>query len=137
MILYVVDEQFVPKVGMTFKTLEEARKFYKDYSKLAGFSMRIRNTTRKGDEIKNQLITCSREEKWKSNISLTLKTKTLAGINCPTRIYRTIKNNEKSRIRPCKTYQSLVSAVGGHCELHFIIKDVRNYITREVRNIFE
>ncbi|RYR20265.1 hypothetical protein Ahy_B03g065363 [Arachis hypogaea] len=30
----VVDEQFVLKVGMTFKTLEEARKFYKDYSKL-------------------------------------------------------------------------------------------------------
>ncbi|RYR49027.1 hypothetical protein Ahy_A07g035305 [Arachis hypogaea] len=31
----VVDEKFVPKVGMIFKTLEEARKFYKHYSKLA------------------------------------------------------------------------------------------------------
>ncbi|RYR72424.1 hypothetical protein Ahy_A02g006638 [Arachis hypogaea] len=31
----VVDEQFVSKVGMTFKTLEETEKFYKDYSKLA------------------------------------------------------------------------------------------------------
>ncbi|RYQ82103.1 hypothetical protein Ahy_B10g100691 [Arachis hypogaea] len=30
---YDVDEQFVPKVGMTFNTLEDAAKFYKDYSK--------------------------------------------------------------------------------------------------------
>ncbi|KAL4293290.1 hypothetical protein AHAS_Ahas18G0113300 [Arachis hypogaea] len=46
---------------MTFKTLEEAEKFYKDYSKFSDFSTKIRNTTRKGDEIKNQLIVCSRE----------------------------------------------------------------------------
>ncbi|RYR31794.1 hypothetical protein Ahy_B01g056706 [Arachis hypogaea] len=72
---------------MTFKTLEEARKFYKDYSKLAGFSTKIRNTTRKEDEIKNKLITCSREGKRKSKISPTLKTNSSAGINCPARIY--------------------------------------------------
>ncbi|RYR03446.1 hypothetical protein Ahy_B06g082403 [Arachis hypogaea] len=70
---------------MTFKILEEVRKFYKDYSKLAGFSTEIRNTTRKGDKIKNQLITCSREGKWKSKISL--KTNLSAGINCPAKIY--------------------------------------------------
>ncbi|RYR63935.1 hypothetical protein Ahy_A03g010104 [Arachis hypogaea] len=57
----VMDKQFVPKVGMIFKTLEDARKFYKNYSKLACFSTKTRNTTRKGDEIKNQLIVCSRE----------------------------------------------------------------------------
>ncbi|RYR22233.1 hypothetical protein Ahy_B03g067511 [Arachis hypogaea] len=82
----VVDEQFVPKVGITFKTLEEARKFYKDYSKLDDFSTKIRNTTRKGDEIKNQSITCSREEKWKSKISPTLKTNPSTGINYPAKI---------------------------------------------------
>ena len=49
----VVDEQFVSKVGMTFKTLEEVEKFYKHYSKLAGFSTKIRNTTQDGDKIKN------------------------------------------------------------------------------------
>ncbi|RYR00118.1 hypothetical protein Ahy_B07g088201 [Arachis hypogaea] len=49
----VMDEKFVPKVGMIFKTLEEARKFYKHYSKLAGFSTKIRNTNRDGDKIKN------------------------------------------------------------------------------------
>ncbi|RYQ96917.1 hypothetical protein Ahy_B08g092850 [Arachis hypogaea] len=31
----VVDEKFIPKVGVIFKTLEEAEKFYKHYSKLA------------------------------------------------------------------------------------------------------
>ncbi|RYR35633.1 hypothetical protein Ahy_A10g050769 [Arachis hypogaea] len=56
-----VDEKCVPKVGMIFKTLEEVRKFYKHYFKLAGFSTKIRNTTRDGDKIKNQLIVCSRE----------------------------------------------------------------------------
>ncbi|XP_057729976.1 protein FAR-RED IMPAIRED RESPONSE 1-like [Arachis stenosperma] len=42
--LSVVDEQLVPKVGMTFKTLEDAAKFYKDYAKAASFSTRdVRN----------------------------------------------------------------------------------------------
>ncbi|XP_057740211.1 protein FAR-RED IMPAIRED RESPONSE 1-like [Arachis stenosperma] len=83
----VMDENFVPKVGMIFKTLEEAGKFYKHYSKLAGFSTKIRNTTQKGDKVKNQLIICSREERWKSKISLTLKTNHSAGLNYPARIY--------------------------------------------------
>ncbi|RYR50489.1 hypothetical protein Ahy_A07g037105 [Arachis hypogaea] len=49
------------EVGMIFKTLKEAGKFYKHYSKLAGFSTKIRNTARDGDNIKNQLIVCTRE----------------------------------------------------------------------------
>ncbi|KAL4396916.1 hypothetical protein AHAS_Ahas01G0139700 [Arachis hypogaea] len=57
----VVDEQFIPKVAMTFKILEEVEKFYKSYSKLIGFSTEIRKTTWKGDEIKNQLIICNRK----------------------------------------------------------------------------
>ncbi|RYR02989.1 hypothetical protein Ahy_B06g081826 [Arachis hypogaea] len=52
-------------------------------------------------------------------------------------IRRTIENNEEAGIRPNKTYQSFVAAVGGHRELNFIEKDVRNYITREVRNVSE
>ncbi|QHO37637.1 uncharacterized protein DS421_4g113210 [Arachis hypogaea] len=35
--LSVVDEQLVPKVGMTFKNLEDAAKFYKDYTKAADY----------------------------------------------------------------------------------------------------
>ncbi|RYR21173.1 hypothetical protein Ahy_B03g066440 [Arachis hypogaea] len=83
----VVDEKFVPKVGMIFKTLEEAGKFYKHYSKLASFSTKIRNTTRDGDKIKNQLIVCSREGRWKSKISPILKTNPSAGLNCLAKIY--------------------------------------------------
>ncbi|RYR59664.1 hypothetical protein Ahy_A05g025571 [Arachis hypogaea] len=72
---------------MTFTTLEDAGKFYRNYAKVAGFSTRVRSTNRKGNEIKNQLITCSREGKWKSKISTTEKTNPTAGLNYPTRIY--------------------------------------------------
>ncbi|RYQ83941.1 hypothetical protein Ahy_B10g102817 [Arachis hypogaea] len=85
--LSVVDDQFVPKVGMTFTTLEDAGKFYRNYAKAAGFSTKVRSTNRKGNKIKNQLITCSREGKWKSKISPTEKTNPTAGLNCPARIY--------------------------------------------------
>ncbi|RYR29644.1 hypothetical protein Ahy_B01g054092 [Arachis hypogaea] len=78
---------------MTFTTLEDAGKFYRNYAKAAGFSTRVRSTNRKGNEIKNQLITCSREGKWKSKISPTEKTNPTAGLNCPARIYiHTLKN---------------------------------------------
>ncbi|MED6177864.1 hypothetical protein PIB30_102057 [Stylosanthes scabra] len=50
-------------------------------------------------------------------------------------VRRTIENNDISGIRPHQTYQSFVTAAGGHNELGFIEKDVRNYITREVRNV--
>ncbi|RYR65547.1 hypothetical protein Ahy_A03g011481 [Arachis hypogaea] len=43
-----------------FQRLGDATKFYKDYSKAAGFSTRVRSTNKKSNEIKNQLITCSR-----------------------------------------------------------------------------
>ncbi|RYQ83106.1 hypothetical protein Ahy_B10g101723 isoform D [Arachis hypogaea] len=164
---------------MTFNTLEDAAKFYKDYSKATGFSTRVQSTNKKGNEIKNQLITCSRERKWKSKISPTEKTNPSVGLNYPARIYihilkdigiwiiskivlhhshpccpnqaemlkqhrelsmfvrHTIENNEEADIRPSKTYQSFVAAAGGHRELNFIEKNVRNYITREVRNVLE
>ncbi|RYQ95460.1 hypothetical protein Ahy_B08g090760 [Arachis hypogaea] len=50
-------------------------------------------------------------------------------------VRRTIKTSEETGIRPRKTYQSFVAVAGSHRELSFIEKDVRNYITREVRNV--
>ncbi|RYR40338.1 hypothetical protein Ahy_A09g046070 [Arachis hypogaea] len=50
---------------MTFNTLKVAAKFYMDYAKAVGFSTRVQSTNKKKNEIKNELITCSREEKWK------------------------------------------------------------------------
>ncbi|QHO31335.1 Transposon protein [Arachis hypogaea] len=87
--LCVVDDQFVPKVGMTFTTVEDAEKFYRNYAKAADFSTRVRSTNNKENEIKNQLITCSIERKWKSKISPTEKTNPTAGLNCPARIIYT------------------------------------------------
>ncbi|RYR57281.1 hypothetical protein Ahy_A05g023004 [Arachis hypogaea] len=134
---------------------------------------------RKGDEIKNQLITCSREEKWKSKISPTLKTNPSVPINYQAKIYvhilkdidlwiifkvvlnhshpccpdraeilkqhreismfvrRMVENNEKIGIRPSKIYPSFIATVDNHHELSFIKKDMRNYITRKVRNVFK
>ncbi|RYR67398.1 hypothetical protein Ahy_A03g013741 [Arachis hypogaea] len=52
-------------------------------------------------------------------------------------VHCTIKTYEEVGIKPSKTYQSFVAAAGNHRELSLIEKYVRNYITREVRNIFE
>ncbi|RYR34039.1 hypothetical protein Ahy_A10g048764 [Arachis hypogaea] len=52
-------------------------------------------------------------------------------------VHRTIENNDEAGIRSSKTYQSFVAVTGGHCKLSFNKKDVKNFITREVRNIFE
>ncbi|XP_072062173.1 protein FAR1-RELATED SEQUENCE 5-like [Arachis hypogaea] len=133
----IVDERFVPKVGMIFETLEEAAKFYKYYSKLASFSTKIRNMTRDGDKIKNQLI----------DVGVWTISKVVLNHShpyCPKRaemvkqhrelsmfVHRTIEIHEEAGIRPSKTYQSFVAAAGSHRKLGFIEKDVRNYITRE------
>ncbi|MED6209078.1 hypothetical protein PIB30_051203 [Stylosanthes scabra] len=55
MFLCDVDDEYVPKVGMLFESLEAARIFYRDYAKHAGFSTKIRNTnkSKKSNEILN------------------------------------------------------------------------------------
>ncbi|RYR56799.1 hypothetical protein Ahy_A05g022498 isoform B [Arachis hypogaea] len=53
-------------------------------------------------------------------------------------VHCTVENNKEAGIRPSKTYQSFVRTGGGHHELSFIEKNVRNYITKEVvQNVFE
>ncbi|XP_020989639.1 protein FAR1-RELATED SEQUENCE 5-like [Arachis duranensis] len=52
-------------------------------------------------------------------------------------VRRTIETHEEAEIRSSKTYQSFIAAAGSHRELGFIEKNVRNYITRKVWNIFE
>ncbi|KAL4390810.1 hypothetical protein AHAS_Ahas03G0182300 [Arachis hypogaea] len=87
---------------MTFKTLEEVGKFYKDYSKHADQAKMLKQHRK---------------------LSMFVRS--------------TIENNEEAEIKPSKTYQLFVAAVGGHRELNFIEKDVKNYITREIRNVLE
>ncbi|RYR29233.1 hypothetical protein Ahy_B01g053583 isoform B [Arachis hypogaea] len=52
-------------------------------------------------------------------------------------VRHTIENNEEARIRLSKTYHSFIATAGSHRKLSFIKKDVRNYITRKVRNVSE
>ncbi|MED6111989.1 hypothetical protein PIB30_057467 [Stylosanthes scabra] len=84
-----VDEEYIPKVGMTFLTIEEANVFYKEYAKRAGFATKIRNSNKNKDSgaIKNQLITCNREGKTRSDLPEAEKTNPMSPANCPTRIY--------------------------------------------------
>nr|XP_025608198.1 uncharacterized protein LOC112701685 [Arachis hypogaea] len=78
----------VPKVGMCFGTIEDANQFYQNYAKRVGFVTKIRFTRRVGkDKVpKNQIITCNREGKCKSRVSLIEKTNPRINYNCPARI---------------------------------------------------
>ncbi|MED6209142.1 hypothetical protein PIB30_051957 [Stylosanthes scabra] len=84
-----VDEEYVPKVGMTFKSCTEATEFYKEYAKRAGFSSKIRNSQRNKETgaIKNQLFTCKREGKRRSDIPEAEKTNPMSPANCPARMF--------------------------------------------------
>ncbi|MED6169009.1 hypothetical protein PIB30_017375 [Stylosanthes scabra] len=83
-----VDEEYVAKVGMTFKTCTKANEFYKEYAKRAGFASRIRNSQRNKETsaIKNQLFTCNREGKSTSDIPEAEKTNLMSSANCPARM---------------------------------------------------
>ncbi|MED6115349.1 hypothetical protein PIB30_089608 [Stylosanthes scabra] len=122
-----VDDQYVPKVGMLFGLLEEARDFYRDYAKCAEFATKIRNTnkSKKSNEILNQLLSCNREGKRRFDVPVSERTKAIYPSNCP------------AGIPPSKSYQLLVMAAGGQDKLNFIEKDVRNLMTREIHNISE
>ncbi|MED6172205.1 hypothetical protein PIB30_047867 [Stylosanthes scabra] len=84
-----VEEEYIPKVGMTFQAVAEVGLLYKEYAKRAGFSTKIRNSNRckETKEVINQLITCNREGKWTSEAPSVEKTNPTCGANCPTRIY--------------------------------------------------
>ncbi|QHO19458.1 Transposon protein [Arachis hypogaea] len=97
-----VDEQFVPKIRMTFNTLEDAAKFYKDYSKAV---------------VLHHSHPCCRNqaEMLKQHRELSMF------------VRRTIENNEEVGIRPGKTYQSFVAAAGGHLENRNGVGEEENY----------
>ncbi|MED6139061.1 hypothetical protein PIB30_080316 [Stylosanthes scabra] len=84
-----VDEEYVPRVGMTSVTCEEANYFYKKYAKRARFAFKIRNSQRNKEisAIKNLLFTCTREGKRTSDIPEAEKTNLMSPANCPARIY--------------------------------------------------
>ncbi|RYR04512.1 hypothetical protein Ahy_B06g084269 [Arachis hypogaea] len=117
--LSVVDDQFVPKVGMTFTTLEDAGKFYRNYAKAADesdsqFKLSCKNLYTHIEEcwcldhskvVLDHSHPCcpSKAEMLKQHRELSMS------------IRRTIENNEDASIRPSKTYQSFVATAGEAC----------------------
>ncbi|MED6157588.1 hypothetical protein PIB30_024593 [Stylosanthes scabra] len=80
------------------QSVEDVGLFYKEYAKRACFSTKIRNSNRCKDtkKIKNQLITCTREGRWTSEVPSLEKTNQIRGANCPARIY--VHIDKKSRL---------------------------------------
>ncbi|XP_052110099.1 protein FAR1-RELATED SEQUENCE 5-like [Arachis duranensis] len=50
---------------------------------------------------------------------------------------RVIERNDEAGVRPSKTYQVLVGEAGGFSKINLMEKDVRNYLSRKVRNVTE
>ncbi|RYR47231.1 hypothetical protein Ahy_A07g033184 [Arachis hypogaea] len=114
MFLCDVDEQFIPKVGMTFNTLEDAAKFYKDYSKVAGFSTRTNPSAGLNCPARIYILILKDIGVWiiskvvlhhlhsycANQVEMLKQHRKLS-----MSVHRTIENNEKVRIKPSKTYQ--------------------------------
>nr|XP_025693073.1 protein FAR1-RELATED SEQUENCE 1-like [Arachis hypogaea] len=50
---------------------------------------------------------------------------------------RVIERNDEAGVRPSKRYQVLVGEAGGFSKINLMEKDVRNYLSRKVRNVTE
>ncbi|XP_016205085.1 protein FAR1-RELATED SEQUENCE 5-like [Arachis ipaensis] len=50
---------------------------------------------------------------------------------------RVIERNDEAGVRPSKTYQVLMGEAGGFSKINLMEKDVRNYLSRKVRNVTE
>ncbi|RYR45371.1 hypothetical protein Ahy_A07g031211 isoform A [Arachis hypogaea] len=89
-------------------------------------------------EVKIQDISNSKDKllSWDVNVWTIFKVVLNHSHPCCPEHAEMLKQHRKLSISS-KTYQSFVAVAGSHRELGFIEKDVRNYITREVRNIFE
>ncbi|XP_072076584.1 protein FAR1-RELATED SEQUENCE 5-like [Arachis hypogaea] len=135
----------IPYVGLRFDSLQRAQEFYSNYSKKVGFVTRIRNTnfdkTRKELKVPiNQSIHCSREGYRESRVKAAMRVKRITTAGCKERMYVMLDrhndnwlNNDEADIRPNKTYLVLANEVGGSSKLGYSEKDVRNYITRNLR----
>ncbi|RAL52596.1 hypothetical protein DM860_018299 [Cuscuta australis] len=56
-------DNYIPKVGMVFKDLDDAIRFYRAYAAEAGFDVRKTTTTKKEGSVVWQYVVCSREGK--------------------------------------------------------------------------
>ncbi|XP_015960489.1 protein FAR1-RELATED SEQUENCE 5-like [Arachis duranensis] len=48
---------------------------------------------------------------------------------------RVIERNDEAGVRPSKSYQVLVGEAGGFSKINLMEKDVKNYLSRKLRNV--
>ncbi|KAL4292676.1 hypothetical protein AHAS_Ahas18G0051900 [Arachis hypogaea] len=84
----IYDEE-IPKVGMLFGTIEEARQFYYNYANKVGFEPHIRNTNfdKNGKTPINQSIQCNRDGYRTKKNPVTHRSNTVSSVHCKARIY--------------------------------------------------
>nr|XP_025674256.1 uncharacterized protein LOC112774693 [Arachis hypogaea] len=84
-----ISDEEIPKVGMLFGTLKEARQFYYNYANKVGFEPHIRNTNfdKNGRTPINQSIQCNRDgNRTKKNL-VTQRSNTVSSVHCKAHIY--------------------------------------------------
>ncbi|RYQ97900.1 hypothetical protein Ahy_B08g093976 [Arachis hypogaea] len=118
----IYDEE-IPKVGMLFGTIEEARQFYYNYANKVGFEPHIRNTNfdKNGKTPINQSIQCNRDgyrtkkNPIPSNVELAhthrcdpiLSWMFKKNRELTMHVKDVIERNDQAGIRPSKTFQAL------------------------------
>ncbi|KAL4307433.1 hypothetical protein AHAS_Ahas16G0277800 [Arachis hypogaea] len=84
-----ISDEEIPKVGMLFGTLEEARQFYYNYANKVGFEPHIRNTNfdKNGRTHINQSIQYNRDGYRTKKNPATQRSNKVSSIHCKARIY--------------------------------------------------
>ncbi|RYR64706.1 hypothetical protein Ahy_A03g010770 [Arachis hypogaea] len=126
-----ISDEEIPKVGMLFGTLEEARQFYYNYANKVGFEPHIRNTNfhKNGKTPINQSIQCNRDGYRTKKNPVTHRSNTVSSVHCKARIYVKLDIELEKWILS----KALADEAGGRSNLKFLEKDVRNYISGKLR----
>ncbi|KAL4381433.1 hypothetical protein AHAS_Ahas04G0133000 [Arachis hypogaea] len=95
---------------MCFGTIQDANQFYQNYAKRVCL-----DHSHLCDPEMAKLLTRNRE------MSM--------------HMCRVIERNDEAGVRPSKTYQVLVGEAGGFSKINLMEKDVKNYLSRKLRNV--
>ncbi|XP_015945584.1 protein FAR-RED IMPAIRED RESPONSE 1-like [Arachis duranensis] len=159
---HTISDVEIPKVGMLFGTLEEARQFY-NYANKVEFEPHIRNTNfdKNRRTLINQSIQCNRDGYRTKKNPVTQRSNTVSSVHYKARIYMKLdtelekwrlskielahmhrcdpsmswmfKKNRKLYMHVKDVIERNDHAAGGRSNLKFLEKDVRNYISGKLR----
>ncbi|XP_028121470.1 protein FAR1-RELATED SEQUENCE 6-like [Camellia sinensis] len=115
-----------PKVGMTFKSIDEIYEYYSRYGKRNGFAVSKKYCKRRDDGEKRYVtIACTRAGKAKIRTSNIVKLRPQTKTGCKAGL-----NANLQGIRMNKNFTSLVLEAGGHEKLSYLEKDCRNHMDK-------